>query len=290
MGRMEEGFLLPIGISWEEAKTFLLEHQDNKETEQAILAATPNEEFSHTINFPGTTAFPVIWMEWAIHLVHDRESKVAMPFDRPYGYEGVLDVNRDQLPEKLYHASPAENRDLILEEGLDATGRTWNTGHGWDEWNSETGIVGDPDVPDADYEYRPEGIYMWPDLGEAMGYARNGWDIWEIDTNKIRHNDIIKDPSIAHNWDWEREHQAYVTEHVPPEALRLVDPAHYAADSGFLVSPHDELYPCLWDGMKLREGVNVKLQNYLLDELKKEFDNPHKWIHFTAFGSGASYN
>lgn len=163
-------------------------------------------------------------------------------FARPWGYTDI--DHYGPMPERLYHVAPRWARESILREGLDPTGRTWNTGAGFDDWNPETGIIGDPDDENADYEYRPEGIYMFEHHNQARDYARWGgpedqWqpesahDIWEINRHAIP-GEIIRDPSVAHNWDWEPDWHAYVAEYVPTNALRLVEPQEHLASDDYL--------------------------------------------------------
>lgn len=60
---------------------------------------------------------------------------------------------------------------------------------------------------------------------------------------------------------------------------------------GFLRDPHDELYPPLFRGeKKIPEDARQALKDHVLVPLSKEFTDPDKFIYFTIYGSGISYN
>jgi hypothetical protein len=59
---------------------------------------------------------------------------------------------------------------------------------------------------------------------------------------------------------------------------------------GFLRDPHNELYPCAWEGLKMRADAKQAMKNHVLNAIELEFQQPDKFIYFTVYGSGASYN
>ncbi len=60
---------------------------------------------------------------------------------------------------------------------------------------------------------------------------------------------------------------------------------------GFLHDPHKELYPNLFRGAdKIAPEVVEILKNHVLEPLEQEFTDPDKFIYFTIYGSGISYN
>lgn len=61
--------------------------------------------------------------------------------------------------------------------------------------------------------------------------------------------------------------------------------------SAFLDEPYKELYPPIWKGLKMRSDSKKMLEAYLVTELEKAgYSQIDKWLVFTCFGSGASYN
>jgi hypothetical protein len=56
---------------------------------------------------------------------------------------------------------------------------------------------------------------------------------------------------------------------------------------GFLKEPHDALYPSAFKGDKMRPEAVKKIKDYVLTAIGDDAD---KWIYFTLYGSGASYN
>lgn len=142
--------------------------------------------------------------------VETRFEMLGMGFDIPQGYEVHP---RHSLPHEFYHVSPKDNRESILRDGLDATGRSWNLGDGVltaDEFNNQG--------EDMQHDWRPEGVYLWPTLEQAQGYATPNDDIWKVTGYS---GQIIMDPSVAHNWEFVEEDQAYVVEKVSPEDLMI---------------------------------------------------------------------
>lgn len=60
---------------------------------------------------------------------------------------------------------------------------------------------------------------------------------------------------------------------------------------GFLNDPHKELYPAAFDGMKMRPEANKKIKHYVLQAIETGVEaNADRWVYFTVYGSGASYN
>ncbi|HMD81948.1 MAG TPA: hypothetical protein VKE92_11600, partial [Anaerolineales bacterium] len=60
---------------------------------------------------------------------------------------------------------------------------------------------------------------------------------------------------------------------------------------GLLHDPHKELYPNLFrGGDTIPPEVRQTLKDHVLEPLSKEFTDPDKFIYFTIYGSGISYN
>lgn len=147
-------------------------------------------------------------------------------FERPEALE--IDVARTQLPAALFHVAPSAACAEILREGLDAGGRTWNTGAGGQPEGWRDGWLwldfGDGPEPVA---HRPEGVYAYADSDAAEGcaafYARTEavpFDVWTIDMTALPAEvDVIRDPTSL---EWTVD--AYVIERVPAAALTLREP------------------------------------------------------------------
>lgn len=82
--------------------------------------------------------------------------------------------------------------------------------------------------------------------------------------------------------------QAYVHE------LRLaatVEDTEPAKNFGFMKEPHATLYPCAFEGEKMRPEASKAIKNHILKALiDAGFSDADNWIYFTVYGSGASYN
>jgi hypothetical protein len=60
---------------------------------------------------------------------------------------------------------------------------------------------------------------------------------------------------------------------------------------GFLKEPHEELYPCAWKNNKMIPKAKKAMKDHVLSYLaEQEYADADKWIYFTVYGSGASYN
>jgi hypothetical protein len=150
------------------------------------------------------------------------------PEEATYGSMIMDDLFEPQVPRTVYHVAPRSARTNIETGGLDPSSATWNTGAGQgDMWYEEAlwqrlGDQGEM-IPT---EYRPEGIYLFDDLEAARQYARNGGDIYEVDLARIAEDGgpVIRDPSVAGNWDYVDDFdRAYVTRVVPEGYFRRVD-------------------------------------------------------------------
>ena len=114
------------------------------------------------------------------------------------------------IPNKLYHVSPIKNRESILKVGL-----VPSVGDEYYDWWSYSGPNGEYDDP-SDI---PQLIFlsskptMWSD---RVGYG--GYDLYEIDTDKLDKEDITLDPTkhIA------KEGGYCYGQVIPPSALKLV--------------------------------------------------------------------
>ena len=64
---------------------------------------------------------------------------------------------------------------------------------------------------------------MFPDEARAREYMRPTDDLYEVDT-AANGREIIRDPSVAVNWDYlDEDQKAYVTRYVEPGAFRRLD-------------------------------------------------------------------
>lgn len=60
---------------------------------------------------------------------------------------------------------------------------------------------------------------------------------------------------------------------------------------GFLKEPHEDLYPCCWKNNKMIPKAKKAMKDHVLSYLaEQEYSDADKWIYFTVYGSGASYN
>jgi hypothetical protein len=164
----------------------------------------------------------------------------------PFGSDYLNDINYEMYepnpPAVLYHVAPKSARDDIATNGLDPADRTWNTGAsmGGEYRDEHLWTTGD-DGEEFAYEYRPEGVYMFSDLGRAKQYAAgNKGDIYQIDT-EVNSREIIRDPSQATNWKYEdpTEH-AYVTRYVEPAALTRLDVGKSVGEPIFKHGDHSD--------------------------------------------------
>lgn len=73
---------------------------------------------------------------------------------------------------------------------------------------------------------------------------------------------------------------AGTSEDTEPEGLEV----------SFLNEPAKELYPPAWSNGKMRPECKKALKAHVLNAIELEFQNPDKFIYFTVYGSGASYN
>lgn len=166
----------------------------------------------------------------------------GVPFTSDYLNDINYEMYEPNPPAVLYHVAPKSARDDIATNGLDPADRTWNTGAsmGGEYRDEHLWTTGD-DGEEFAYEYRPEGIYMFSDLGRAKQYAAgNKGDIYQIDT-EVNSREIIRDPSQATNWEYEdpTEH-AYVTRYVEPAALTRLDVGKSVGEPIFKHGDHSD--------------------------------------------------
>ena len=198
------------------------------------------------------------------------ESWRDVPFDAEDMSDLAYAMEEPDPPKKLYHVAPRTARADIAQYGLDASGKTWNTGasEGWNEGEFNWTESDDGEV--FQYEYRPTGVYMFADLVEAGKYNSDGkGDIYEIDT-AANDREIIRDPSQASDWEYVDEpDRAYVTRYVEPSAFRIVEEPVAKHGSGDQ-SPHGNWardvaegdpnkMRAAWDNLK--NGLNPNTEN-----------------------------
>jgi hypothetical protein len=74
--------------------------------------------------------------------------------------------------------------------------------------------------------------------------------------------------------------EAATSEDTEPEGLEV----------SFLREPHAKLYPPAWENERMRTECKQALKNHVLNAIELEFQQPDKFIYFTVYGGGASYN
>lgn len=84
---------------------------------------------------------------------------------------------------------------------------------------------------------------------------------------------------------------AYVPERYPYYGASIED-TEPTNNLGFLEDPHDTLYPCAWEGEKMKAECKQALKSHVLNAIQGPGQEAHadQWIYFTVYGSGASYN
>ena len=110
---------------------------------------------------------------------------------------------------KMYHASPNNQHESILKNGLDPE-------------------LGDKTWPDNEY---PNGVYLVDDSGMAIKYAviiRDDGDVWEVDTNGL---EIHTDPECTIGTFFEGVNSYYTTNIINPDNIRPVDISDETKDS-----------------------------------------------------------
>jgi len=155
--------------------------------------------------------------------VSRRESEWdGVSFGSDYDRDINFYMEESDPPKTLYHAAPKAAREDIAVNGLDPQEKTWNVGgEGGDKYEDEhLWRMGD-DGEEFAYEYRPVGIYMFEKKSDGEQYATgSGMDLYSIDTD-TNDREIIRDPSVAREWDYEDRH-TFVTRYVDPSALTIV--------------------------------------------------------------------
>ena len=156
----------------------------------------------------------------------------------------------ENVPKYLFHVSPIKNRESIKRLGL-----VPSVGEEYEEWWSYEGPNGEIDDNEL-----PELVFMTsnPDTWvDRVGYG--GYDLYQIDTDKLDKNDISYDPTphLA-------EEGCYCYgQTVPPSALKLVKT--FSDDSGDNDVIYEETEP---DGCLILEsykGINFGI-NINIDE------------------------
>lgn len=89
---------------------------------------------------------------------------------------------------------------------------------------------------------------------------------------------------------WHDNRERRYRESIESATSEDTEPIVEGDKSGFLHDPHEKLYPCAWNGEKMRPDAKKALKNHVLNAIELEFQQPDKFIYFTVYGSGASYN
>jgi hypothetical protein len=144
-----------------------------------------------------------------------------MGFDIPDEYDGYVQPDPEEVPKRLWHVAPQSARQSIEREGLSVDeSRTHNTGGAYGD--DTDWLVEDYGEGEVRTEWRPHGVYLFPTLSQALDYCQSGMDLWQVDSEDI---EVIRDPSVALNWEHDDSHHAYVTEHVPARLIERM-PGH----------------------------------------------------------------
>ena len=120
------------------------------------------------------------------------------------------------IPGEYYHVALAEDRQRILQRGIDWSERRVNL---WDECGKyKAGL------PEYGSDEWPEGNYVWKRFEDAVRYANDwtscsyvenakpsGMDIWGVDARDLELN---IDPQIVNSF--------YSDDTIEPERIRLV--------------------------------------------------------------------
>jgi len=84
----------------------------------------------------------------------------------------------------------------------------------------------------------------------------------------------------------------YIARVLQDRIAATVEDSEPAYNNGFMKEPHKRLYPCAWgDDEKMLPKAKTALKDHVLNSLEEEgYPNADRWITFTVYGSGASYN
>lgn len=165
-----------------------------------------------------------------------------MSFNVPDEYEDHVHPREGEVPAVLYHVAPRAARASIEGEGLAVDEiRTHNTGGEYGEDTDFLHEIGDDGVSFA-AEWRPHGVYMFPTIEQALQYhgGDTASDLYVVDAEDL---DVLRDPSVAMNWDYDDSHHAYVAEYVPLRMIErmaghdVTEQAYRAASAGTICLP-----------------------------------------------------
>lgn len=99
-------------------------------------------------------------------------------------------------------------------------------------------------------------------------------------------------PSINEVWMQIQQERDKYEDHTYQPISATVEDSEPEFNFGFLDDPHDDLYPCAFESMKMRKDCTNALKAHVFDVIEGvgELSHPGEWIYFTVYGSGASYN
>jgi hypothetical protein len=76
-----------------------------------------------------------------------------------------------------------------------------------------------------------------------------------------------------------------------PRAAATVEDSEPANNFGFLKDPHDELYPAVWIGLRMRPEARKAILDHIENALASDgYPDAGRFINYSVYGSGASYN
>ena len=195
------------------------------------------------------------------------------------------------IPKILYHASPIENREKILANGLIP-----QVGDEYFDWWSYEGPNGEVE----DYSEIPELIFLTsnPNLWlDCVGHG--GFDLYQVDTSKLDKSDITLDPTkslaLRGSYCYGKTIPAGVIKLIKtfPDGSDENDIIYEATESDVDLSSFkvkDELNPKIWKNGKLDSRVRLNLMDIaddFYDTLGISWVKPEDTI---IVGSIANYN
>jgi uncharacterized protein (DUF1810 family) len=157
----------------------------------------------------------------------------------------------------MYHGSHPDNRESILQHGIDWRKQPER------EW-----------MNDDEAEHFPYGNYMWHSLGDHADQDTPHYDIWAVDVSGLP---LISDPVKGYE-----QHAAYVTEPIAPERVKLFRPAQHGRTSmaehtgdpkfdallqQFMHEEHE--YIDMYRDTENATGVCVEVTNYFINWLRQ---------------------
>lgn len=120
------------------------------------------------------------------------------------------------------------------------------------------------------------------DLWEGMfGEVNSSGEIMDDTGGEYPATEYFKLPTWVQNY----------LESFGEKTAATIEDTESAQNFGFLKEPHEDLYPCAWENNKMKPEANKAMKDHILNYLaEQEYTDADKYIYFTVYGSGASYN